>query len=84
MADALWVRQEWRKHFESLNTEFLIHLGSATPEDDCDEIAYERTATSLSYSPIRAFSLPGNDDYPVSFTFAVLICSSFDGISHVH
>lgn len=84
VADALWVRQEWRKHFESLNTEFLIHLGSATPEDDCDEIAYERTATSLSYSPIRAFSLPGNDDYPVSFTFAVLICSSFDGISHVH
>ena len=84
VADALWVRQDWRKHFKSLNRGFLIHLGSATPEDDCDEIAYERTATSLSYSPIRAFSLPGNDDYPVSFAFAILICASFDSISHVH
>lgn len=73
VADALWVRQDWRKHFKSLNSGFLIHLGSATPEDDCDEIAYERTATSLSYSPIRAFSLPGNDDYPVSFAFAVFV-----------
>jgi len=83
VADALWVRQDWRKHFKSLNSGFLIHLGSATPEDDCDEIAYERTATSLSYSPIRAFSLPGNDDYPVSFAFAHLHVHLLI-VSHVH
>ena len=60
------MRMDWKKHFASLNNDFLIHVGSATPKGVCSEIAYMRTQTSLSFSPVEAFSLPGNEDYPVS------------------
>jgi hypothetical protein len=69
VAGPLYVRQEWKKNFEN-NLQpgdgFLVHLGSATPSGDCSEEAYNRTERSLSFSPVTAFSLPGNDDYPVS------------------
>jgi len=72
VSDELYVRQEWKSNFAKMDTnkaQFLIHVGSATPRSDgCPEEAYERTASSLSFSPLVAFSLPGNNDYPVRFT----------------
>lgn len=72
VSDDLYVRQYWKNNFEDLSnsrSRFMIHVGSATPpSEDCPEEAYERTETSLSFSPVRAFSLPGNNDYPVSLT----------------
>jgi len=68
VSDDLYVRQEWKKQFGELSNSrarFMIHVGSATPiSEDCPEEAYSRTETSLSFSPVRTFSLPGNDDYP--------------------
>ncbi len=72
VSDALYVRQYWKNKFEKLGnnrSRFLFHLGSATPaSEDCPEEAYYRTAKSLSFSPLRAFAVPGNNDYPVSLT----------------
>ncbi|KAL7492503.1 hypothetical protein ACHAWT_001838 [Skeletonema menzelii] len=68
VADDLYVRQYWKNKFEKLvdsRSRFMIHVGSATPaSEDCPEEAYERTEKSLSFSPVRAFSVPGNNDYP--------------------
>lgn len=72
VSDDLYVRQEWKSNFEKLGNnkaKFLFHVGSATPSsDDCPEEAYGRTEKSLSFSTFRAFSVPGNNDYPVSLT----------------
>jgi hypothetical protein len=80
VSDDLYVRQEWKRYFADLDTvqgQFLIHVGSATPSsDDCPEDAYTRTETSLSFSPLVAFSLPGNNDYPVSFTWCADVLNS--------
>ena len=79
VSDDLYVRQEWKKQFGKLSNSrarFMIHVGSATPiSEDCPEEAYSRTETSLSFSPVRAFSLPGNNDYPVSLTRRAYCCS---------
>ena len=78
VSDSLYVRQEWKKNFGKLSNgraKFMIHVGSATPlSEDCPEEAFTRTETSLSFSPLVAFSLPGNNDYTVSCLTA---CADF-------
>lgn len=68
MADGGTNTEVWKKKLENLPVEehaFLVHLGSATRVvDNCEDTAYSRTQLSLSASPIVAYSLPGNNDYP--------------------
>ena len=59
----------WRErlagHSVADGQKFLVHVGSAIRRvDDCDLTAYYKTQHSLSASPVPAYSLPGNNDWP--------------------
>lgn len=67
MADGGSNRNFWTDKLGGLNEsthKFMVHLGSATRVIDyCDSIAYYRTESSLSVSPVPVYSIPGNNDW---------------------
>ncbi|KAL3790408.1 hypothetical protein HJC23_013580 [Cyclotella cryptica] len=71
MADGATNVGFWREKLERLQVnqtgaKFLVHLGSTVRKvDDCLESAYAKAALSLQSTPVSAYALPGNFDWPL-------------------
>ncbi|KAL7516870.1 hypothetical protein ACHAWX_001844 [Stephanocyclus meneghinianus] len=61
-----WKEKLNRLQVNQTGAEFLVHLGSAIRKvDDCLESAYAKTGVSLQSTPVSAYALPGNFDWPL-------------------